>query len=179
VDPADQSEVYLCLEANTMAPALLSVLDRAEAKAAFFCAQEFLETEQDLLRRMVATGHTVGLLVDASHEELTVTEQLTAGNETLYRATCTKTRLCYVGNGDQERVAEAESAGFRCLIPEVDRGTQGLQRPADAESLLQRITARRENTTVWLGGLTSSGGLQAFLTQSEAAVRCLALTETV
>jgi len=177
-DPADRNEVYLCVEADTMTAAMLGVLDRAEAKAAFFCRPEFLEAEHDLLRRMTATGHTVGLLVDAAHEELTVAEQLAIGNEMLYRATCTKTRLCYVENGDQERVAEAESVGFRCLIPELDRSAQGLQKSTDAESLLQRITARREDTTVWLGSLTTGSGLQAFLNQSETAVRCLALTET-
>lgn len=178
VDPMDRNEAYLCVEAGPMTTAMLGVLDRAEAGAAFYCRQEFLDSEHDLLRRMVATGHTVGLLVDAEHESLTVAEQLAAGNEALYRATCTKTRLCYVENGGQESVTEAEDAGFCCLIPELDRSTRGIQTATDAENLLQRMIARREDTTVWLGRLTTGGGLQAFLNQSKTAVTCVALTET-
>lgn len=73
--------------------ALLDELDRKGDKAAFFCTEEFLAQEGDLLRRMMATGQAVGLAVDASDPERTVTEQLSASNELLYQATCTKTRL--------------------------------------------------------------------------------------
>jgi len=118
------------------------------------------------------------LLADAAHGELTVEEQLLEGNEALHRATCTKTRLCFVENGEQADFTAAEELGFRCLIPEVDRSAQGLWSSVDAESLLQRITARREDTTVWLGSAANGAGLQAFLTRAESVVRCQALTET-
>ena len=50
---------------------------------------------------------------------------------------------------------------------------------AQAEALLERITARRGSVMVWLGENVSAGGLNAFLDLAqEAEDRCLAVTET-
>lgn len=56
--------VYLCIEASDGAQveAVLDVLDAQGARAAFYCTEEFLEKEGDLLRRMAATGQTIGIL---------------------------------------------------------------------------------------------------------------------
>ena len=177
-DPADQRNIYLCVKADSTAASLLDVLDRQSSRAAFFCTQEFLETQGDLLRRMIATGHTVGLLADAAQEALTVEEQLSAGNMALYRATCTKTRFALVENSEQEDVTAAEEAGFQCFFPELDRSAYGLRSSANADTLLRRIAARRDDTTVWLGDAVNSTGLRAFLAAVESGAQCLALTET-
>lgn len=179
VQTASGKSIYLCLEADSTAPFLLTVLDQYDARAAFFCSLEFLETQGDLLRRMSATGQAIGLLVDASDSQRTVAEQLEAGNQALYRATCGKTRLAYVKNGDAAAVQAAEDAGFRCLLPDLDRSGYGLRSTSNAESLLQKVSARRNDVTVWLADTANNVGLRAFLAAAEEGEnRCLPLTET-
>ena len=95
--------------------ALLDELDRKGDKAAFFCTEEFPDAGRGLLRRMMATGQAVGLAVDASDPERSVTEQLLAANELLYQATCTKSRLAVLENEKSQARQQAEEAGFCCL----------------------------------------------------------------
>lgn len=175
----DGKSIYLCLEAGEDTASLLDALDRYQAQAAFFCTREFLEEQGDLLRRMTATGHSIGILVDASDPEQSVTEQLEAGNEALSLATCGKTRLAYVRGGDDQAVQEAQAAGYRCLEADLDRSGYDLHTSTNASSLLQRVSARRGNVTVWLGDSATAAGLRAFLSAAEGADdRCLAWTET-
>ena len=168
----------MCLKAGENTAQLLDVLDSAGEKASFFCSLEFLWTQGDLLRRMSASGHTVGILVDGE-DSRSVTQQLHEGNEALWRAACTKTRLAYLENGDSADLQAAQEDGFRCIYPDLDRGSYSLSGTAQAEALLERITARRGSVMVWLGENVSAGGLNAFLDLAqEAEDRCLAVTET-
>ena len=180
-EPAEGKNVYLCVRAaqGETVEALLDELDRKGDKAAFFCTEEFLAQEGDLLRRMMATGQAVGLAVDASDPERTVTEQLSASNELLYQATCTKTRLVILENEEGQGLQEAERAGYRCVTADLDRSAYALKSTSAADSLLQRITARRGSVTVWLGERIDATGLSALLEAAEDAEdRCLAITET-
>lgn len=171
--------IYLCLEANDATAALLDALDRYHAQATFFCTPEFLEEQGDLLRRMAGTGHSIGILVDAADPEWSVTEQLEAGNQALALATCGKTRLACVQGGDETALAEAEAAGYRCLEADLDRSGYGLRTSTNASTLLQRVSARRGDVSVWLGENVSAVGLRAFLSAAEDADgQCLAWTET-
>lgn len=171
--------VYLCLEAGDGTPALLDVLDRYNAQAAFFCTPDFLESQGDLLRRMAATGQSIGILADAGEAERTVAEQLEAGNRALERATCGKTRLALIRNGREEDRESARALGFRCLEPDLDRERSGLWSAANAASLLRRISNRRGNVSVWMGDQAGAAGLRAFLTAAgEMDGQCLAWTET-
>lgn len=172
--------VYLCLAAGESAAAQLDALDSGGAQAAFFCSRPFLESQGDLLRRMVATGHAVGLLIDAGDPDRTAAEQLEEGNRLLARAAMAKTRLVKIENGDEGDLRAAREAGFSCLETELDRSGTGLRDSAQAESLLRQISARREDVRVWLGDSAGAAGLRAFLTAAaQAEDRCLALTETV
>lgn len=170
---------YLCLRAGEDTAELLDVLDRSGTRAAFFCSLEILETQGDLLRRMTAQGHAVGILTDASDPRRTPLEQAEEGNEALCRATCQKSRLVYVENGDAEDLQRLEAEGFRCLYPDVDRTESGLRSTAAAQALVQRVAGRSGGVTVWLDESASAGGIQAFLSAAAAAqVRVLPLRET-
>lgn len=172
--------VYLCLAAGENTAAQLDALDGSGAQAAFFCSRPFLESQGDLLRRMVATGHAVGLLIDGSDPDRTVAEQLEEGNRLLARAAMAKTRLVKVENGDEGALRAARAAGFSCLRADLDRSGAGLRDGAQAESLLRQISAQREDVRVWLGDDAGAAGLRAFLTAAaQAEDRCLALTETL
>ena len=168
--------VYLCLEG--VSSAMLDVLDVYGAQAAFFLSPEQIAEEGDLLRRMIATGQSVGILADGADPERSVAEQLEAGNRALAQATCGKTRLALIRNGGSQAAALAEELGFRCLRPDLDRSGQPLRNAAAAESLLQRTSARRGDVSIWLGDGAASVGLRSFLLAvREAGGVCVALTE--
>lgn len=176
----DGKSVYLCLTAGDSAAAQLDALDAYGAQAAFFCSLDFLENNGDLLRRMSAGGHAVGLLADAEDAERTVAEQLEAGNRLLARATMGKTRLVRLRNENAPARREAREAGFSCLEAELDRSDSGLWDSGQAEKLLRQVSSQRGDVRIWLGDAASAAGLRAFLTAAaQAEDRCLALTETL
>lgn len=172
--------IYLCLEAGDETSAMLDTLDRYNAQAAFFCTVDFLEEQGDLLRRMMVAGQTVGILADAADPSQTVAEQLEAGNRALAQATCGKTRLAIIQNGNEQVLQAARDAGYCCVSPDIDRTGYGLRSASNAASLLKRVSAYQDDVTVWLGDTADTVGLRAFLLAAgNADGRCLALTETV
>ncbi|MCF2663135.1 polysaccharide deacetylase family protein [Oscillibacter valericigenes] len=172
--------IYLCMTAGANTSALLDTLDRYGAQAAFFCTPEFLEQQGDLLRRMTATGQTIAILADAGDETRTVEEQLEAGNRALERATCGRTRLVRVENGDEQTFQRLGEAGYRCLEPDLDRSGYDLRSASNADSLLRRVLSYRgDDVTVWAADRADALGLRYFLADTESGDgRCLAWTET-
>lgn len=171
--------IYLCLEAGDTTASLLDALDRYGAQAAFFCTVDFLRERGDLLRRMAATGQSVGILADAADPLRTVTEQLEEGNRALALATCGKTRLAMVQNANDQALQAARDAGYSCAAPDIDRTEYGLRSSSNASSLLKRVSGYRGDVSVWLGSAVDAAGLRAFLLAAgDADGRCLALTET-
>lgn len=176
---ASGKRIYLCLEADGTASAMLDALDRYEMQAAFFCTPEFMKNNGALLRRMAATGQAVGILADGENENQSIEEQLREGNQALELATCGKTRLAMVKNGDEAAVQAVQAAGFRCLEADLDRSGYDLRGASNASALLQKISARRGDVTVWLADTASATGMRAFLSAvQDANRRCLAITET-
>ena len=180
-DTAAGKRVYLCMQASDPVEVerLLDTLDRYDRQAAFYCTEAFLSQNGDLLRRMSATGQAIGLWVDGE-DIRPLTEQLEAGNRLLYRAASVKTRLVWIENAGQEDLAEAETEGFRCLTPDLNREEYPLSSTGAADTLLQRVSERDEAVDVWLGDGVTAAGLGAFLAAAAAADDvCLAITETV
>ena len=98
-DPAAElawKQIALCFAAGSASAAMLDALESYGVKAAFFFTPEEMERQGELLRRMSAGGHSIGILADAGDPEQTVAEQLEAGNAALFRAACGKTRLAYL-----------------------------------------------------------------------------------
>lgn len=171
--------IYLCMSAGENTAAMLDTLNRYHAQAAFFCGADFLAQQGGLLRRMTAEGHGIGLLVDAKHPEMSVEEQLRSGQQLLKQATCGGTRLVRLENGSEEDRKAVEAAGYRCLQETLDRSGYSLYNAAHAESLQNRLPARGQSISVWMGESVNNSGLRAFLALSdEAENRCLAWSET-
>lgn len=167
--------VYLCLKASDGAKmkAVLDALDDQGARAAFYCTEEFLNQEGALLRRMAATGQTIGILADGEDP----LDQVRRGNEALYAATCGKTRMVYLK--DESGRGALEQAGYCCLVPDLDRSPYGLTGSGAAQTLFQRLSTRRKDTCVWLGENVTAAGMQSLIQQAESSGdRCRALTET-
>lgn len=165
-DPAAElawKQIALCFAAGSASAAMLDALESYGVKAAFFFTPEEMERQGELLRRMSAGGHSIGILADAGDPEQTVAEQLEAGNAALFRAACGKTRLAYLPGGGSQALQEAGELGFRCLQPELDRSGQPLHNASGAQALVQRLAARQGDAAVWLGNAASSSGLRSFL----------------
>lgn len=63
MDPTDEKVIYLTFDAgyeNGNTPAILEALKKHNAKGTFFVVGNFLETSPELVKQMVAEGHTVG-----------------------------------------------------------------------------------------------------------------------
>ena len=175
----DGKRIYLCLTAGENTEELLNLLDQYRSHAAFFCTEEFLASEGDLLRRMTVTGHSIGILADANDPERSVEEQLAEGNRLLEQATCTKTRLARIRNGDDAVLQTVKAAGYRALDPDLDRTGYQLRGLTNANSLLRSISGQRNDVSVWLADAVGTGGLRSFLSAlGNAEGQCLAWTET-
>lgn len=175
----DAKRIYLCMTAGEDTASLLDTLDRYRAQAAFFCTPEFMEQQGDLLRRMTATGQSIGILVDAGDKTRTVEEQLEAGNRALRQATCGGTRLAWLENGDEQIFQQVREAGYRCLQPDLNRSQYDLYSASNADSLLRALARRGDDVTVWLADRVDAAGLRNFLAEiKNDDGRCLAWTET-
>ena len=127
----------------------------------------------------VDSAYLLYAAVDAAADR-PVTEQLETGNRLLSQAASVKTRLAWIENAGEESVSAAEAAGFCPLDPDLDRAAYPLSSTGAADTLLQRVTSRGGEVTVWLGDGANAAGLGTFLSAAEAADdRCLAMTETV
>ena len=158
-------DIYLCFRAGESTAALLDILEARACRAAFFCDAAFLTERPDLLRRMAASGHAVGLLAASE-------EQLAADNALLERAVCGKTRLALAQDGGDA------PKGYRFLEEELSFPTLGSDE--EALELLLLADARDGPVSIWLGDSAAAAGLAAFLDAAVAAGdRCLSLTETV
>jgi len=171
--------LYLCLTVDDSTPSLLNILDAYHSQAAFFCTPEFMQAHGDLLRRMTATGQAIGILVNAASADLSVAEQLSAGNQALNQATCGQTRLVYIQNSSDEILQEVQAAGYCPLIPDLDRSDYSLHNASSASALLRRASGRWGDVSIWLADTVTYSGMQAFLSAANSGDgRCLAWTET-
>ncbi len=104
--------VYLgirCDETGSL-ETILDTLDAQRKKAAFFFPPEELERQDDLLYRILAQGHTVGLLAEGA--TLAQTQQLLRdGNRILRELTYTTTQVALVPRAQR---AQLEELGWIC-----------------------------------------------------------------
>lgn len=171
--------LYLCLRAaeEEKTAALLDVLDRGGVVAAFYFTADQLRGSGDLVRRMAASGQSVGLIADGADPERSVEEQLQEANQILWQTAGLKTRLCLVENAETQTLGTAE--GWSVLAPDLDRSSTGLRTTAAAAALSQKAASRRGGVTIWLSDNVTAAGLRAFLNEvAEAGNRVVGLTET-
>ena len=121
---------------------IVDALDRYGAKGVFFFRPELLITQDDLVRRIVGSGHCIGLLAEG--EDAAV--QLERGNELLGRIARTAATAAYAAD---ELRTELESADWRCWDETFNAVPRGQERPAGyAQRILNAIGTR--NRSVYL-----------------------------
>lgn len=121
-------KVYLAVDAS-QADRDLSALF-GNVYSLFLFTPDSLSAQSDLVRRVVGTGHSVGLIVDGTPEE--AREQLKRGNELLTHIARTRTRIV---SAPAELVDELEAEGWSCWQPNVIGST--------ASTLLANLSSRR------------------------------------
>ncbi len=157
--------IYLCLRGNGVTSSLLDALDRYEIRATVFCDEDFLSGQGDLLRRIAATGHRIGLYIPAG-DAASVLERLEACNLLLRRTTMEKTRLVFVDGGGEELLRAVQNAGFLCLRPTLDRTESPLRTSRQAAELLNAVSGQPETLSVWLGGTVNRSALNTFISDA-------------
>ena len=123
--------------------AILNVLDGQYA--VFFLTPQVIAEERDLVRRMLGTGHSVGILAPDGDEEA-----LERGRLALEELAHTRTTLAYVPEGAR---AGLEEKGWVCwqetLLLEPGGSVGGT---AFANTVLSRLGARRRTVYLTLEG---------------------------
>lgn len=120
--------IYLTFDAgyeNGCTEKILDVLQKHQVKAAFFLVGNYLEKNEDLVRRMVAEGHIVGnhtmhhydMRKISSREEFS--RELRELEELFYRVTGTPMAKYYrppQGSYSQENLKMAKELGYRTVF---------------------------------------------------------------
>ena len=149
--PASSVSTYLavrCTQAGGIS-GTLTALDSAGRYAVFFLTPELLETEGPLVRRILGTGHSIGVLAQGSTPEETQ-KLLEQGLSALERTAFARTTLAYV---PQDQRAALAREGFVCwnetllLTP-----TASVSASAFAANTLRRLEGRQRSTCLTLDG---------------------------
>lgn len=128
---------------------MLTTLDAAGCRAVFFLTPQLLERERELVRRILGTGHSVGILAqggDAGESQFL----LERGNRALEEQLHTRTTLAYV---PQEQVEPLAAEGWVCwnetllLSPSSSVGAGSF-----ASTALNRLNSRVRTTYLTLEG---------------------------
>ena len=131
-------------------PGILDALDRAGHYGAFFLSPQVLEEEGDLVRRILGTGHSVGILAEGEE----VRSLLEQGSLALERAAQTRTTLAYVPAGQR---AALEQEGWVCWRETLSLAPSGTVGPNTfANSVLDRLGDRRRTVYLTLEGGTDT-----------------------
>lgn len=171
-------KVYLCMAANESTPGLLDVLNRYGAYVTVFCTPEFIAENHDLMRRLVATGHGVGLLLDDGREEIPVLEQARRANQQLAQATGEKTRLVRVENSREETLQQLTENGYCPDISKLKVQGNTLENSTQADNLFRTVSSLPGSSVLWLADKVQLRGLITFLAQANLKKEyCLPLRE--
>ena len=101
---------FLCKDGHGL-DQILSALDSAGNQALFFFTPEALEQEDDLVRRILGTGHSVGILADGGTLDQT-RALLEEGNRALEHLAYTRTTVAYVPDGQRELLEQINASGI-------------------------------------------------------------------
>lgn len=173
--------VYLIFTVAEAASARSTVdaLVRQEAQATFLLTPEQLESGDDLIRSLTATGQGIGLLLSAGEEAV---EQAERGNALLWQAARVRTRLVWLEGDAAAAAQELRRVGYCVMSSRLDVSGRPLTGAGRAQSLYQQLAASNSrDQTVFLGTAQANlVGLRDLLGRlREAQCRVIAYRETL
>lgn len=111
----------------------LDALERLNTNAVFFVTEEIILSYPDVIRRIYALGHTIGITFESIDEELyaegVLEEKTKSCEDALYEVAKIKTRLMYLG---EDRKSHTVSDEVRRRVE--DMGLHAVKLNADAKS---------------------------------------------
>lgn len=167
-DTTDSIPVYLGFRCGSDQglSEILDALDADNRAAVFFFSPQGLERQDDLLYRILGSGHSVGLLAEGS--SLSATRQLLAeGNRTLERVGYTRTTLALVPESQRSAL---ETEGWVCWRETVSAVPEaGVGASAYANGVIRSIPSRSQRAYITMdAGTESARVLPTLLTRLEA-----------
>ncbi|MBC5737403.1 hypothetical protein [Lawsonibacter faecis] len=127
---------------------ILELLERSGTPALFFFRVEELRANDDVIRRLLASGYTVGLTIPGGPAE-DAKAQLEEGNRLLELIAHTSTRTVRLESGESAVAEALESEGWALWTPNAAAAGSG-SAAAYANALLQSIDARKAAARVTL-----------------------------
>ena len=135
-----------CESAEGLAAAM-NALDAAGRSAVFFLTPRLLEEEGDLVRRILGTGHSLGVLADGEGD---TEELLERGRQAVERAAHTRTTLACV---PEEERAALEEGGWVCWTETARLQPSDTVSPSSfASSTIRRLKNRQGPVYLTLEG---------------------------
>lgn len=156
---------FLCRPGGDLT-GILNALDTQGNYALFLMTPQALEENPDLVRRILGTGHSIGLLADG-HDLEETRALLEQGNRILEQTAHTRTTVVWAPK-DQRSALEAE--GWVCWNESVSLSpSDTVGANAFASSALRRLEGRTRTTYLTLPGTANTGRvLSALLRQLKA-----------
>ena len=144
-DNKDTARVLLAIRAGDDASlvSMLNTLDRYGYQATIFFDPASLQGRDDLLRRIVASGHRIGLIQSAGADVSALEE----GNGRLRQCTGTTTRMVL-----SSYQTTAHSAGYAVYEPTLSAQTMGSTASSRASRIFSAIESRSGTVKLLLGG---------------------------
>lgn len=160
--PEENTAAYLAFrcENGEQAASILTALDGSRCWGVFFLTPQLLESEGGLVRRILGTGHSVGILADGGED---IPSLLARGNLALEEAAHTRTTLAYVPAAQR---AELEQEGWVCWNETLflDPG-DSVRASAFSNTVLNRLDSRRTAYLTFAGSENTARVLPTLLRQ--------------
>lgn len=144
-DTKSTARVLLAIRAEGDEPlaSMLNTLDRYGYQATIFFDPAALEGRDDMLRRIISSGHRIGL-VQTSGGRI---DPLEEGNEQIRACTGTTTRLVL-----SSYQSAAQNAGYAVYVPTVSAQTMGATASSRASRIFSAIERSSGTVKLLLGG---------------------------
>ena len=152
-EETSKNSVTVCM-AFTAGDSVSVILDRLSGygfKAAFFFTADEMEGSDDLLRRIAAEGHTVGITVDGTISAARAEREIERANALLRTYTGAATRIILLSDGTYPKSALV-SDGYCVFTANVDAQALGTTGASRAASVIKRIAAKKSYARVLMTG---------------------------
>lgn len=137
---------------------ILDRLDGAGVKALFLFRPEELEANEENLRRIVGSGHAVGLSVEGTTLSQ-VEEQLDQGEALLDRLVRLKTHTVYLEKAGRDVSAALSEEGWACWSPHLNQTGDTRSAAIRSNVLMNRFDSRTGSVRVMLDDRPGTAGL--------------------
>lgn len=174
--------VYLAFDGcpTDSTAAILDKLDEYGYKAAFFFSPDRLDGADDLIRRIIGSGHTIGLSGDTGNSAQALLDVFEEGNRKLKEIACYKTRIVCVPEAASEQYQILTSNGYCCWNWSVNAVYEGAGSSRTAINVISKLSSAGIAWVRLADGTVSSGAISrilSFLKEDGYSVRPITESE--